>query len=81
MAAAALSAARQRQRPATPAALAKRLIPRFTIVPTTALISDVLNDAIRNPDRRYVLSTPPRSGKSSSRLGHRPAVRTDARPR
>ena len=39
-------------------------MPGFTIVPTTALISDVLLDAIRNPDRRYVLSTPPSSGKS-----------------
>lgn len=62
--AAALSAARRRQRPATPAALGKRVVPGFTIVPTTALISDVLLDAVRNPDRRYVLSTPPRSGKS-----------------
>lgn len=61
---AALSAARQRCRPAAPAALAKRLVPNFTIVPTTALISDVLLDAITQPDRRYVLSTPPRSGKS-----------------
>ncbi len=62
--AAALSAARRRQRPASPAALAKRLIRGFTIVPTIALISDILLDAIRNPDRRYVLSTPPRTGKS-----------------
>jgi hypothetical protein len=62
--AAALTIARRRQRPATPAALAKRVIPGFTIVPTTALISDVLLDAITQPDRRYVLSCPPRSGKS-----------------
>jgi hypothetical protein len=60
----ALSASRSRQRPATPAALGKRVVPGFKIVPTTALISDVLLDAIRNPDRRYILSTPPRSGKS-----------------
>ncbi|MGO9158641.1 MAG: hypothetical protein ACLP9N_38175 [Mycobacterium sp.] len=62
--AAALTYARQRQRPASPAALAKRLMPNFNIVPTIALISDVLLDAITQPDRRYVLSTPPRSGKS-----------------
>ena len=60
----ALSAARRRCRPSSPAALAKRLIPDYRIVPTVALISDVLLDAITQPDRRYVLSTPPRSGKS-----------------
>jgi hypothetical protein len=61
---AALRSARQRCRPASPAALAKRIVPNYRIVPTVALISDVLLDAIVNPDRRYVLSTPPRSGKS-----------------
>ena len=56
--------ARSRVRPASPAALAKRLLRDFRIVPTTALISDILHDAIVNPDRRYVLSCAPRSGKS-----------------
>lgn len=64
IAAEALAAARRRDRPATPAALARRVIPGFAVVPTTALISDVLLDAIHNPDRRYVVSCPPRSGKS-----------------
>ena len=60
----ALSVARGRCRPASPAALAKRVIPGYRIVPTVALISDVLLDAITQPDRRYIISTPPRSGKS-----------------
>ncbi|MGB7235291.1 MAG: hypothetical protein WBD41_04835, partial [Rhodococcus sp. (in: high G+C Gram-positive bacteria)] len=60
----ALSRARERMQPSTPVALAKRIIAGFEVVPVTALISDVLDDAIRNPDRRYVLSTPPRVGKS-----------------
>jgi hypothetical protein len=55
---------RDKLRPRSPALLARRLIPGYQIVPTTALISDVLVDAIANADRRYVLSTPPRSGKS-----------------
>jgi hypothetical protein len=57
-------AVRARRRPATPAELAARIVPGYRVTPTIALISDVLADAIRNPDRRYVLSTPPRSGKS-----------------
>lgn len=63
-AATALCTARQRRRPASPAGLAKRLLPDFNVIPTIALISDVLLDAITQPDRRYVLSCPPRSGKS-----------------
>lgn len=59
---AALRSARQRCRPASPAALAKRIVPNYRIVPTVALISDALLDAIVNPDRRYVLSTPPPFG-------------------
>lgn len=60
----ALGRARERVRPSTPVALAKRIIAGFEVVPVTALISDVLDDAICRPDRRYVLSTPPRVGKS-----------------
>ena len=62
--AAALSAARKRQRPASPAALARQLIPDYKITPTISLISDVLHDAITQPDRRYIITTPPRTGKS-----------------
>jgi hypothetical protein len=59
-----IAAGRSRRRPATPAELATRMLPGFVVVPAVALISDVLADAVRNPDRRYVLSLPPRSGKS-----------------
>ncbi|MGV9745795.1 terminase large subunit domain-containing protein [Rhodococcus zopfii] len=64
IAADALRRARERVRPSTPAALAKRLDPDYRIVPAIAVISDVLDDAIRNPDRRYVIAAPPRTGKS-----------------
>jgi hypothetical protein len=64
VAARALQAVAARRRPRTPAELAQRLIPGYRVTPTIRLISDVLADAIANPDRRYVLSTPPRSGKS-----------------
>src|SRR6476620_2300137 len=59
-----LEVRRDRQRPASPAALAKRLIPGYVITPTVALISDVLAEAITRPDGRYLISTPPRTGKS-----------------
>ncbi len=59
-----LSARRDRQLPASPAALAKRVFPEWNATPTLALINDALVDAIENPDRRYIISAPPRSGKS-----------------
>jgi hypothetical protein len=64
IAAEALQRARGRVKPSTPAALAVRILNDFKVLPTTALISDVILDAIVNADRRYVLSTPPRLGKS-----------------
>lgn len=64
IAANALRRARNRVRPATPAQLAKRLVSGFTVVPTTALISDVIREGVEQPDRRFCVSTPPRSGKS-----------------
>ncbi len=64
VAARALAAVRARRRPQTPAALAHRLIPGYRITPTIALISDILQDTIANPDRRVILSCPPRTGKS-----------------
>lgn len=60
----ALAAQRSRRRPGSPAELAKRMIPNYRITPTIALISDAIADAVANPDRRYIISTPPRTGKS-----------------
>lgn len=60
----ALQAVAARRRPQTPAELAQRLIPGYRVTPTIRLISDALADAIANPDRRYIISSPPRSGKS-----------------
>ena len=40
------------------------MIPGYRITPTIALLSDAIADAVTNPDRRYVISTPPRTGKS-----------------
>ncbi len=61
---AALAAARARRRPRSPAELACRLIPKYKVSPTIALISDALYRAITRPDQRICLSMPPRSGKS-----------------
>ncbi|QZA15226.1 hypothetical protein H5U41_16675 [Mycolicibacterium holsaticum DSM 44478 = JCM 12374] len=44
--------------------MAKRIVPGYRITPTIALISDAIADAVTNPDRRYIISTPPRTGKS-----------------
>lgn len=64
VAAIALGAQRAGRQPASPAELAKRVFGDYTVTPTLALISDVLVDAIENPNRRYIISTPPRTGKS-----------------
>ncbi|MFA1701645.1 terminase large subunit domain-containing protein [Mycobacterium intracellulare] len=63
-AARAVLAARDRQRPATPAELARRLIPGYRITPTIRLISDELVRAVETPDARVILTMPPRTGKS-----------------
>lgn len=60
----AVAAHRALRRPATPAELAKRMISGYRVTPTIALISDAIADAVSNPDRRYIISTPPRTGKS-----------------
>lgn len=60
----AVAARRALRRPDTPAQLAKRIIHGYRITPTIALISDAIADAVANPDRRYIISTPPRTGKS-----------------
>ena len=64
VAARAVAARRARRQPATPIELAKRVFGDYTVTPTLTLISDVLVDAMENPNRRYIISTPPRSGKS-----------------
>lgn len=55
---------RHRRPPITPAELAVRLIPGYRVTPAIALISDALADAVTQPDRRIIISTPPRTGKS-----------------
>ncbi|MCV7377937.1 hypothetical protein H7K38_04630 [Mycobacterium alsense] len=57
-------AVRARRRPETPAQLARRLIPNYKVTPTIQLISDALMTAITAPDQRFIISCPPRSGKS-----------------
>ncbi|MBM4536277.1 hypothetical protein GS433_17970 [Rhodococcus hoagii] len=61
----AVRAARERHRPETPADLARRMVPGYRVTPTIALISAALHDAITNPGRRYIITTPPREGKST----------------
>ncbi|MGU3501890.1 terminase large subunit domain-containing protein [Mycobacterium sp. C31M] len=64
VAARAVATHRAQRRPQSPAELAKRMIPNYRVTPTIALISDAIEDAVTNPDRRYIISTPPRTGKS-----------------
>ncbi|MDV3291917.1 terminase large subunit domain-containing protein [Mycobacterium avium] len=63
-AARACQAARQRQRPASPAELARRLDPKFVVTPTIRLLSDLAVRSVTEPDERDVVTTPPRTGKS-----------------
>ena len=74
-----MAAVRARRRPASPAELAARLIPGYVVTPTIKLISDALADAIAHPDRRYIISCPPRTGKSVlvSQVGVVLALMTD----
>lgn len=64
-------ASRGRQKPSSPAELARRIVRNYRITPAIELISDVISDAIGQPGRRYVITTPPRTGKSVlvSRVG------------
>ncbi len=64
VAARAVAARRASQLPATPAELAKRVIPGYRITPALALISDALASAITGTDRRVIISVCPREGKS-----------------
>ncbi len=63
-AARALQAGRGRQRPSTPADLARRLDPKFVVTPTVRLLSDIAVCAVEQPDQRDIVTTPPRTGKS-----------------
>lgn len=60
----AVATRRAEHRPTTPAELAARLIPGYVVTPTIKLLSDVLADAITGAERRIIISTPPRTGKS-----------------
>jgi hypothetical protein len=59
-----LQARRNRAVPGTPARLAARCIRGYTITPTVCLLSDLLARAVTEPDGRYIISCPPRTGKS-----------------
>jgi hypothetical protein len=60
-----MAAARARVRPATPIALAQRLVGgRYRTTPSLALISDLLLDSITGDDRRLIISCAPRTGKT-----------------
>ncbi|WP_234802636.1 terminase large subunit domain-containing protein [Mycobacteroides salmoniphilum] len=64
-AARALAAVRSRRRPETPAELATMLDPNFVVTPTIRLLSDELVAAVKQPDSRLIVTTPPRTGKST----------------
>jgi len=66
VAARALSARRARHRPSSPAELGKRILPSYRITPAVALISDALLEAIVEPDRRLIITVPPRESKSTT---------------
>lgn len=59
-----VAAARDVTRCASPAALAAALDPRFRVTPTISLLSDVAAESVLRPDRRDIVTTPPRTGKS-----------------
>lgn len=60
-----IETARARRRPATPAELGKRLRPDWRITPAQSLMSDVIAAAVLEPNRRVVISAPPREGKTT----------------
>ncbi|WP_286150265.1 terminase family protein [Mycobacterium sp. ST-F2] len=53
-----------REKPSTPAELARRLDPRFVVTPTIRLLSDIAVRSVTEPDERDIVTTPPRTGKS-----------------
>ncbi|TXH21446.1 MAG: hypothetical protein E6R06_19820 [Mycobacterium sp.] len=54
----------RRRRPASPAALAARLDPKFRITPAIAVLDQIAVQAVTQPDQREIATAPPRSGKS-----------------
>lgn len=63
-AARALSTARGRRRPQSPAQLARQLIRDYRVTPTVQLLSDALQRAIEEPNRRLIITCAPRTGKT-----------------
>lgn len=59
-----LQVERSTRRPGSPAELARRLDPTFNVTPTIRLLSDIAVRAVKEPDQRDVVNTPPRTGKS-----------------
>jgi len=66
----------------TPAAMAADLLPGYNVTPAVELISEVVKEAVLTPNGRYIVTTPPRTGKSElvSVIGpvwanvHRPGI-------
>jgi hypothetical protein len=59
-----LAAAAARRQPTSPAELAAHLVPGYRVTPTIAMLSAVLEKAVTEPDGRYIITCPPRTGKS-----------------
>lgn len=57
-------AVRDRQRPSSPAELARRLDPKFRVTPTIRLLDEVAVRVVCEPDGKDMVNTPPRTGKS-----------------
>lgn len=66
----------------TPASMAADLLPGYNVTPAVELISEVVREAVLTPNGRYIVTTPPRTGKSElvSVIGpawanvHRPGI-------
>jgi hypothetical protein len=63
-AARAVRSSRERLRPESPAELAQLLLPGYVVTPAIKLLSNVLKRAVTERDGRYIVSLPPRSGKT-----------------
>lgn len=48
----------------TPASMAEALLPGYRVTPAIEKISEVVREAIHTPDGRFLVTTPPRTGKS-----------------
>lgn len=53
-----------RRRPDSPAVLAARLDPKFRITPAIAVLDQIAVQSVTGADRRDIVTTPPRTGKS-----------------